>query len=201
MQRVVIIGHSSGGQFVNRYAAGGAGCPDPAVAVRYVVMNPSSYLYLSALRPSASGEFETPGAADTCPEYDEYKYGLHDLNSYMAGVGVEAIRENLFTRDTYYLAGEEDTSNDGNLDVTCSGILQGENRFERFRGYRSYAGLFAEWTGSIFLSVPDVGHSSSRMLMSDAARSLVFDRDPPPQTVPTPYAPTLIRIDPQAALG
>ena len=57
---VVVIGHSAGAQFVNRYAAGGAGCPDHQVEVRYVVMNPSSYLYADGRRKS-----ETTGARCT----------------------------------------------------------------------------------------------------------------------------------------
>jgi hypothetical protein len=98
LRSVVIIGHSAGGQFVNRYAAGGAGCSNPDVEIRYVVMNPSSYLYVSALRRASGGEFHIPA---TCPGYDDYKYGLRDLNTYMGRVGEAQLRSNLFSRATY----------------------------------------------------------------------------------------------------
>jgi pimeloyl-ACP methyl ester carboxylesterase len=51
---VVVFGNSAGGQFVNRYAAVGRG-PDVLAArglrVRFVVANPSTYLYFSRERP------------------------------------------------------------------------------------------------------------------------------------------------------
>ena len=66
------------------------GCPSGAVQVRYVVMNPSSYLYVDSRRRSpASGFFEVPETA--CKGYDEYRYGLQELNAYMSWVGVERM--------------------------------------------------------------------------------------------------------------
>lgn len=195
IRMVVIIGHSAGGQFVNRYAAGGNGCPDPGVDVRYVVMNPSSYLYLTGVRTSKIGGFKTP---DSCPEYNDYKYGLSDLNTYMTLVGATSIRNNLFTRQTFYLAGEEDTSIDVNLDVSCSGNLQGVNRLQRFKNYRQHADLFDLWTNSIFLSVPGIGHSSSKMLMSETTRSIMFDSnsDTSPDSPPLPASHLIIDAAP-----
>lgn len=192
IRMVVIIGHSAGGQFVNRYAAGGKGCPDPGVNVRYVVMNPSSYLYLTGVRASDFGGFETP---DSCPEYDDYKYGLNDLNTYMKSVGATSIRSNLFTRQTYYLAGEEDTSTSGSLDVSCSGNLQGVNRLQRFRNYRQYANLFDLWADSIFLSVPGIGHSGRKMLMSETTRSITFRSNSDTLPSASPLQPTHLSID------
>ena len=173
LERVVVIGHSAGGQFVNRYATGGAGCSDPAVEVRYVVMNPSSYLYVDGRRPAKeSGAFVVPETS--CDDYDEYKYGLQNLNSYMKAVGVVRIRENLFRRRVYYLAGDADTRLGGSLDMSCRGNLQGANRLARFENYRSYRELFENWTGSVFETVPGVGHSGGAMLKSEAARRITF---------------------------
>jgi hypothetical protein len=173
LQTVVIIGHSAGGQFVNRYAAGGTGCPNRAVEVRYVVMNPSSYLYVDGRRKSwATGEFGPPGFG--CMEYDDYKYGLRDLNTYMRGVGADRIRSQLFRRRTYYLGGEEDTKKGSSLDTSCKANLQGPNRLARYRSYREYAATFDDWTGATFSSVPGIGHSGGKMLMSEIARRIMF---------------------------
>lgn len=173
LQTVVLIGHSAGGQFVNRYAAGGEGCPNPAVEVRYVVMNPSSYLYVDGRRRSAStGSFEVPDSS--CPEYDDYKYGLRDLNSYMKSIGVARIRANLLSRRTWYLAGEEDTGGGGSLDTRCQANLQGPNRLARFRNYQHYTRLFEDWTGAVFQTVPGIGHSGEKMLMSQVVRHITF---------------------------
>ena len=85
LQSIVVAGHSAGGQFVNRYAAGNTVQQTLAdsfgVQVSYVAANPSSYLYMSAERavPGDPGSFAAPDAGD-CPDYDQYKYGLQSLN-------------------------------------------------------------------------------------------------------------------------
>jgi hypothetical protein len=170
---VVIAGHSAGGQFVNRYLAGGAGCPNRAVEVRYLVMNPSSYVYADGRRRvEAGGAFVIPRTS--CRSYDDYKYGLRELNGYMKRVGVPEIRRRLFTRHAWYLAGEADTRADRNLEQGCEARLQGPHRLGRYVNYRDYAGLFDDWTGARFSTVPGIGHSGSRMLASDAARKIMF---------------------------
>ncbi len=173
LQTVVIVGHSAGGQFVNRYVAGGAGCSNRAIEVRYVVMNPSSYLYVdNRRRPASTADFRPFNSG--CRNYDDYKYGLVNLNSYMKRVGVETIRRRLFKRRTYYLAGQEDTTTGGSLDGRCEANLQGPNRLARFVNYRDYVQLFPKWTDAEFILVPGVGHDGGRMLGSDAARRIMF---------------------------
>jgi hypothetical protein len=173
LRTAVIAGHSAGGQFVSRYVAGGAGCANPAVEVRYVVMNPSSYLYVDGRRRSAAGaRFAAP--ASGCSDYDDYKYGLRELNAYMSDVGAAEIRRRLFTRRTWFVAGLTDTGTDSKLDVRCAAQLQGRNRLERFANYRDYAGLFPDWTGATFVTVPRTGHSGRRMLASEQARAIMF---------------------------
>ena len=176
---------------MNRYAAGGAGCSDPDVEVRYVVMNPSSYLYVNELRSTASGGFGIPG---TCAGYDDYKYGLRDLNTYMGRVGEAQLRDNLFSRATYYLSGEDDTSTSGSLDTSCSGNVQGVNRRERYQNYRAHAELFEAWTESEFISVPGIGHSSSQMLLSEAVREVTFRSGAEPPTPASLRPPVLLDV-------
>jgi hypothetical protein len=52
LTRITLVGHSAGGQFTQRYAAGGR-APDTlrGVTIGYVTANPSSYLYLNSYRP------------------------------------------------------------------------------------------------------------------------------------------------------
>ena len=117
------------------------------------------------------GSFEIPDSS--CPEYDDYKYGLRDLNSYMKSVGVARIRANLLSRRTWYLAGEEDTGG-GSLDTRCQANLQGPNRLARFRNYQHYTRLFDDWTGAVFQALPGTGHSGEMMLMSEVVRHIIF---------------------------
>ncbi|NNL84463.1 MAG: alpha/beta hydrolase [Myxococcales bacterium] len=169
---VVIVGHSAGGQFVNRFAAAGEGCENPGVEVRYVVMNPSSYLYVDKRRKSNAEGFAEP--VGECLGFNDYKFGLERLNGYMQRIGSEAIRTRLFARKVYYLAGEEDTKRGRSLDKRCEADLQGRNRRERHTNYSDYAELFDDWQGSVFLTVPGVGHNGRKMLMSDLARRIIF---------------------------
>lgn len=53
LKEIVLAGHSAGGQFVQRYAATNRVDGKLSVPLRYVVANPSSYLYLEAWRPVA----------------------------------------------------------------------------------------------------------------------------------------------------
>ena len=74
---VVVFGNSAGGQFVNRYAAVGRG-PDVLAArglrVRFVVANPSTYLYFGRERPVA-----VPDAAHV----NDWRYGFDHAPGYV----------------------------------------------------------------------------------------------------------------------
>ena len=54
---VVLAGHSAGGQFVQRYAVASAPTvlSHQGIHTRFVVANPSSYLYFDARRPTEHG--------------------------------------------------------------------------------------------------------------------------------------------------
>ena len=66
IKELVIIGHSAGGQFVNRYSAGNRMhqniLQNYKTNIRYIVVNPSSYLYFNEERPieKSSTRFEKP---------------------------------------------------------------------------------------------------------------------------------------------
>ena len=81
VQRVWLIGHSAGGQFVSRYAAVNnihEILHEHEISISYVVANPSSYLYLDASRYRLRQDGEivqvtTEGLA-ICDGFDDYKY-------------------------------------------------------------------------------------------------------------------------------
>ncbi|MDH5254632.1 MAG: hypothetical protein OEW72_01840 [Gammaproteobacteria bacterium] len=63
---VAIVGHSAGGQFVSRYAAG-----TRLKGLTFIAANPGSYMYLDRNRP----------VSGVCAGFNDYRYGLDDLNS------------------------------------------------------------------------------------------------------------------------
>jgi len=170
LRTVVVTGHSAGGQMTQRYAAASG---DPGL--RFVAMNPGSYLYLSPERPAAGGGFAVP--KDPPADYDDYKYGLQDLKDtpYVAAVGAEALRGHYEAARVTYLLGALDTDKeDPDLDVSPPAMLQGAYRLQRGRLFFDYLGF--TYGASIYerhtmSEVPGVDHDGERMFGSAAARA------------------------------
>jgi len=182
LQSIVITGHSAGGQFVNRFAAGSA-APDrhPDRSFRYVIANPSSYLYFNPERRVAGvpGAFAVPSASAiaACPGYDDYRYGLKKLNSYLAAVGSTAIPDRYRSRTVEYLLGELDTGTT-ELSMTCAAMLQGDRRLDRGTTYFAY--IQHVFGGAITARhglriVAGVGHSSTGIYLSQPGREALFE--------------------------
>jgi hypothetical protein len=166
LKEIVVAGHSAGGQFVQRYAATNRLDGKLTVPLRYVVANPSSYLYLESWRPVAD-----PGAA--CPAFDRYKFGLKGLTGYQAESGREAIRTAYPRRSVTYLLGELDTTDEHNMDKSCSAMAQGPNRLERGLAY--YQRLQQTFQSvHRLLKVPGCAHSGDCMYRSENGRKAVF---------------------------
>lgn len=169
LTRITLVGHSAGGQFVQRYAAGGRAPAELlGVDIRFVAANPSSYLYLSPERPV---DEDLP---DSCPGYDEYKYGLQDLNDYLGAVTADRIREQYIGRRVTYLLGEEDVEQGGSLDTSCAARAQGEHRLERGRAYFSTIEARFPAAPHTELLVPGVGHDHEEMFNSAQGVDAIF---------------------------
>jgi len=128
LSRLLVAGHSAGGQIVQRYAL--ASALQPSVPLSYFPANPSSYTYVTSSRPALSSPWTCGGfcdnttikqrhwsfappskaAAAECPKFDAYGYGLGGghLPPYLAARGVDAMREAYGKRAVTYLSGESD---------------------------------------------------------------------------------------------
>jgi hypothetical protein len=178
LKTVVVAGHSGGGQFVQRYAVAGRGeeaLIQAGIHVRYVVANPSSYVYFSPERPDGDGFATFDGAA--CPAYDHWKYGMTGLPAYLTGEDPAALEASYAARDVIYLLGTGD--NDPNhpaLDKTCMAEAEGSTRYARGLAYFRYleerhrTGLAHR-----LLVVPDVGHNEDGMFNSSCGLAALYD--------------------------
>jgi hypothetical protein len=197
LELVTIVGHSAGGQFTQRYAAGNE-IQDayPSVKFNYVVMNPSSYMYLSPYRPLTGrvDEFDRPSG---CSDYDEYKYGVLARNAYMNRLPAADLISQYVPRHVTYLVGSDDTSRIDDLDISCAGDVQGYTRLERGLAYSNYIDRYHpanEHSGGV---VPGVGHNSSQMASSSEGKAAIF---PDPRTIPPtnrdarPMPPTNVTV-------
>lgn len=158
---ITVVGFSGGGQFVNRYAA-----VSRTVLDRYVIINPSSYVWFSA---------ERPGPTDHCPLYNDWRYGL-DGRSGDADTGdADEVRERYAGRAVRYLIGTaDDDPRSPSLDRSCAALAQGANREDRARNYHAHLletfGAHLDQTQPLAF-VEGVGHDARGMLASDAGRA------------------------------
>lgn len=191
LQEIVIAGHSAGGQFVNRFAASsqfdGTNAGDNRnIRLKYIVMNPSSYVYFSDKRVdpnSVSASFDNLQFAvpqNPPSDFNDYGYGLDSLFTYLSSAGSATIQSQYPQRSVVYLVGGNDTESD-DLDVSPEAMLQGQNRLERSIVY--YAHLrdhFGEQNLPFhqFDIIPNVGHNGRDMIASDIGLGHVFGCSP-----------------------
>lgn len=163
LENVVLMGHSAGGQFLSRYAAAAKAEPE-GVKVRYVVSNPSSYLYLDAWRP---------GPTVGCEGYNRWKFGMEKRTGYAANLAPETMRKQLLERDVVYLLGEYDVTPQFGFDTTCGAMAQGPHRLQRGLDYFRY---ITETHGAMhrLVRVPNCGHNGRCMLVANEARAVLF---------------------------
>jgi parallel beta-helix repeat protein/predicted outer membrane repeat protein len=202
---IVLAGHSGGGQMVNRFAASNQFDNKVAkplcIHMRYVVMNPSSYVYFSSERvvPETTDKFEIPSSetVNFCSHYNNYGYGLESLwFPYLSEIGADTIRLQYPERNVIYLLGSEDNDpNSDGLDRSCAAMLQGNHRLERGTIYFNYLQYYY---GDIILDnqtlqvVPDAGHSGRAMMTSDIGIKYLFDYD---------FTPSVKYVDSRASAG
>lgn len=147
LNSIVLAGHSGGAQLVQRYAVltmidgpirrGG-------IDLRYVVANPSSYLYLSDQRPRADGKTYARYERGICPTYNQYKYGPEQLPTYSKDTEESKLFLRYAARNVTYLLGDADNNpEDRQMDKSCGAEAQGSTRLARGLGYVRYEMLRA----------------------------------------------------------
>lgn len=170
---IVIVGHSAGGQFVNRYSAISQITPDNDISVRYIIANPSTYLYFDNNRIIES-IYRKPKISEFI--YNSYKYGTKGINLLPYLWHKPKFSPDLFrNRDNIILLGDRDIQRSLTLDKTVAAELQGENRFQRGLNYKYHLDKYYPSHNTKLLIVPDVGHSHTKMFGSEIGRSAIFD--------------------------
>jgi pimeloyl-ACP methyl ester carboxylesterase len=180
LKHVVVAGHSAGGQLVQRYAIVGRGeAPLLAagVAVRYIVSNPSSYLYFSDERPAVETVAgETRADPSTCAGYNQWKYGPTGAPPYAATETPAAMEARYAKRDVTYLLGTADIDPFmSSLDKSCAGRLQGPFRYARGKAYMAHIKARNPETKHRRVDVAGIGHDGGAMFSSVCGRFAIFD--------------------------
>jgi hypothetical protein len=188
LKKIIIAGHSAGGQYTHRYAAAnfmdGAFSPVP---MRYVVANPSSYLYLNRARPHTDGSagfgvpygFNCGGGllsplctgfsnAPLCPSsFNDWHYGLEEMPPYPRSMGAETLRQRMVARHVILLLGTLDNDpNHAQLDRSCQGRLQGPHRLARGLNQMAFMNQFFPGHHTALFEVDGAGHDSQAMFVA-----------------------------------
>ena len=186
LRHVVLVGHSAGGQLVQRYALIGKFEPPKKIELRFVVCAPSSYAYVNNERlvPGTTNKFAVPKDEFVmeCDSYDKWGYGLEKPYAYFRSSDPVKLRERYGRRQVYYLCGEKDTNgNDGTTSRTCGAMTQGDNRRERAEVFYKYVqhvyGRSIRGRQKLAIT-PGVGHSGRGNMTSAMGVKFLFAEKP-----------------------
>jgi hypothetical protein len=149
---------------------------EQGVHCRYVIANPSSYVYFDKLRPDGDGGF-SPADESACAGVDTWKYGIHQPPRYASGDASFDVLEQRYARsDVIYLLGEGDCDPQHQaLDRSCAANAQGPHRLARGLAYFDYLCRRHPQLAHRCWQVPGVGHNGQRMFNSAEGLLALFD--------------------------
>lgn len=178
---VVLVGHSGGGQLINRYAiVSKAASILTGIHLRFVIANPSSFFYFSDDRPQPDGSFAPPRDL-TCPAFDHWRYGPVHAPPYVgtaSPMSWQQDEDDYVRADVIYLQGTDDTDPaQVDLDTSCAGEAQGSERLDRGKFYFRYLkSRHPQDFRQQLWFVRGVAHVGSRMVDSPCAIAALFER-------------------------
>ena len=197
LTKIVLAGHSAGGQVATRYEMVNKVHTTPGVTMTYVVANPSSYAWPAAVRPLPSGDAD-PATADRealgadgekvhtnftfgpfdaakAANYDKWPAGLENRTGYAASMSDDQLKRQLIERPTTYLLGQVDVLPLGGFDSSPTAMAQGPTRRARGEAFFKYVNetLGAKHNAII---VPECGHNDRCIFTTDVVFPVIFPR-------------------------
>jgi pimeloyl-ACP methyl ester carboxylesterase len=195
LAKVVVAGHSAGGQFATRYEMTSKVHNTPGLSISYVVANPSSYAWPAAVRPLTTGDADTTNAYKEALEpngekvhtnftygpfdttkarnYNRWPAGLENRAGYSAGPTNDQLIKQLVERPTTYLLGQVDVLPLGGFDSSPNAMAQGPTRRARGEAFFKYVNetLGAKHKAII---VPECGHNDRCIFTTNIVFPVIF---------------------------
>jgi pimeloyl-ACP methyl ester carboxylesterase len=196
LTKIVIAGHSAGGQYATRYEmASKVHGTLGNVAVSYVVANPSTYAWPASVRPLPVGDANPVDAYKASLEphaeevhsqytygpfdpakvanYDQWPAGLENRTGYTANMSDDQLKKQLVERPTTYLLGQVDVLPLGGFDSSPVAMTQGPTRRARGEAFFKYVNetLGAKHKAII---VPECGHNDRCIYTTDVVFPVIF---------------------------
>ncbi len=175
LRKIVVSGHSAGGQYVTRYEMANTVHDALGIPITYVVSNPSSYAYLDSERPLEDSPVFAPfHDAHNCTTYDQWPYGLNNRGrGYAAKISDDRLKKQFASRPVVYLLGELDVMPVGGFDSSCPAMAQGPTRRARGEAFAKRANQKYNADHKVVI-VPLCGHNARCMFTADPALPILF---------------------------
>jgi len=179
LEKIIMVGHGYGADFLQRYSSVGVApsiVKKENVDLKFVIANPSSYLYPTATRKVKSSKiFNYPNKKE-CPNVNDYPYGVNNLSSYARRRGASSIRLDYPLQSITYLIGNKIIV-DNYLDRNCAAMMQGKTRLNRAINFSRYLiRSFGEKIKSkqIFVTVPNASYDPISLYGSYCGMKNIF---------------------------
>jgi pimeloyl-ACP methyl ester carboxylesterase len=197
LSKIVITGHSAGGQVTTRYEMTSKVFGLPGVSISYAVADPSSYAWPASVRPLPVGDANpadaykealgpdgekvhgnfTYGAFDStkAPSFDRWPAGLKNRTGYAANMSEDQLKRQLVERPTTYLLGQVDVLPLGGFDSSATAMAQGPTRRARGEAFYKYV---TETLGAKHnaIIVPECGHNDRCIYTTDVVFPVIFPK-------------------------
>ncbi len=169
VQTITIAGFSAGGQFTQRYAAFAA-APSRPVRERFVIADPSAFLYFNRFRPHPHPQ--------SCPTYNDWKFGTENLPAFLSR-SAAAARAAYSAADIHYLEGALDHGTGPGtayrmLEKNCAAETQGRYRLGRGIAYAAYDRHYLAHGRHTLTIIPGCAHAVSCVFTAKAAAPALF---------------------------
>jgi hypothetical protein len=188
--QLVLAAHGDGAHLLQRYAVLNTlddVTPKKRLALRYVIANAPSYLYLTDERPLRNGLGFGSYERGICANYNDYPYGLQQFKQDGKNVTPHDIYERYSARNVVYLLGDIDSNpEDPNMDKQCGAEAQGATRFSRGANYAQHLQRIARATAVHMpqvhtpYAITGVAHDSAKIFASACgSKALLGERYTP----------------------
>jgi pimeloyl-ACP methyl ester carboxylesterase len=197
LTKIVVAGHSAGGQLATRYAMTNKVHGTPGVSITYVVANPSSYAWPASVRPLPSGDADpatadkealgaegekvhtnftySPFDATKVANYDRWPAGLDSPAGYAANMTADQMKKQLAERPTTYLLGQVDVLPLGGFDSSPAAMAQGPTRRARGEAFFKYVTETLGAHASAII-VTECGHNDRCIFTTDVVFPAIFPK-------------------------
>ena len=116
-----------------------------------------------------------PFNGSKAPKYDDWPYGLENLNGYVTGMSADQLRKNLVARSVTYVEGQVDTLPISGFDSSPNADAQGPQRRARGEAFVMYMDRYLGGKQKLVI-VPGCSHNSRCVLTADNVLPLLFPR-------------------------